>query len=842
MSIDYDNPYISMRYSTLLEKLDKNDELPSKDIIAYIIAHTKPEFLTLKKVSFEEHIWYMFQYECNIHNHFENGSTYWAKRFLELIKDGFLDKERFLQETLLTTTRFSNRSIPNYFFRILEHIDFDNTTLLNQQNNLFLVLQSPHSKPINQTLKYIKRIYKEPNFDIDSFMEQIPLLLSWSVKSIVNATLSLIDLLIKAYPAYKESLALLATQALAQTDESLQSKTIKLLAKHKWLENQTILDEISIYSDGLYSSTKAMLPDIQQPDSKSKDIEIIPPKHIREDNRIIYPESFEDMVFFFSQVFEGNNVYDFDLFLYLIPKLNRQINKNNVDKLSPAFDRAYKSYIKLEHNNYSDITFAMISFFIHYAQYLIKKFPENTKNIQKSQLSLDNFFNRLKKERENEYQCIIDGKYYVQNTNNPVRERHLQRLKDEPCYGHICLIDFKDIQPNQNILYLYHKRLQSIWNEIMTPQGLSILSTPTHTPAFIELSIFIDRITNAKKFENIDMQIALNRVIASTNPSTEHNIDNEIGDILHYLFGNKKFEINLVKTPEYWQIAILRKGNQKDALTFTKAFYPDNPKYNILNRTQWHFTTKTSFHVRYNDYGYFSHYIKYQYPNQIRFKHKLTLLKSNFDSIFKYNSLKNISSSDIPYLLLCYPTMPHYIFDAIEYPNREYNYDTEPERVKYNLTMLQLLNDIWLIDNHEITYLFVARSLIDENKSIRTLASELWYKATTEGTMNHHLLGKTLGKLEHNEYAPLKRFTDLLVSDMLNISPLHNQGLHTLLSAMIAHMSDEPIKGVKKLLEIYLEVLSLTNLEIPQETCTKLDVWSEVKSLRSVVKKINSRR
>jgi len=72
---------------------------------------------------------------------------------------------------------------------------------------------------------------------------------------------------------------------------------------------------------------------------------------------------------------------------------------------------------------------------------------------------------------------------------------------------------------------------------------------------------------------------------------------------------------------------------------------------------------------------------------------------------------------------------------------------------------------------------------------------------------------------------------------MLNLSSLHNQGLHTLLSAMIAHMSDEPIKGVKKLLEIYLEVLSLTNLEIPQETCTKLDVWGEVKSLKNLVKK-----
>jgi hypothetical protein len=158
------------------------------------------------------------------------------------------------------------------------------------------------------------------------------------------------------------------------------------------------------------------------------------------------------------------------------------------------------------------------------------------------------------------------------------------------------------------------------------------------------------------------------------------------------------------------------------------------------------------------------------------------------------------------------------------------------QMIKTTEHFMQYLINIWR-DYQPSATLFVAVMMLYESKTARQLSSELWYKATIEGTMNHQLLGETLGKLEHNEYAPLKRFTDLIVSNMLNLSNLHNEGLHTLLSAMITQMNDEPIKGTKKLLEIYLEVLSLTNLEIPQETHAKLKAWCEIKSLKSVVKK-----
>ena len=93
--------------------------------------------------------------------------------------------------------------------------------------------------------------------------------------------------------------------------------------------------------------------------------------------------------------------------------------------------------------------------------------------------------------------------------------------------------------------------------------------------------------------------------------------------------------------------------------------------------------------------------------------------------------------------------------------------------------MMPTVIEIWgnYGDNN---YLFIARTFTDTSKTTRQLTSELWIKATNEGTMNQQLLGQTLGKLEHNEYAPLKRFTDLIVANMLNISTLHNKGLHTL--------------------------------------------------------------
>lgn len=226
--------------------------------------------------------------------------------------------------------------------------------------------------------------------------------------------------------------------------------------------------------------------------------------------------------------------------------------------------------------------------------------------------------------------------------------------------------------------------------------------------------------------------------------------------------------------------------------------------------------------------------IDYQASKYNLFKsHSVQLIRTlSFESIFGHTRLNpyyadEYSSSEIALYLT--PTLPHFILEAW--------YKTPQVSEKIHTMTLQALIQVWNFKDSNV-YLYLARVMIDESKTVRTLSSELWIKAIGEGTMNNTLLGETLGKLEHNEYAPLKRLTDLIVESMLNISSLHNQSLYELLSAMIPQMSDEPIKGLKKLLEIYLEVLTLTKQKPMDEVMNKLTIWSETKSLKSVCNKI----
>jgi len=747
-------------YEKMILFSDRGWLTPTKQFIADNAAYG----LQKDKHNLKENIWYLFEYYTTIGN-----DDRWIHRFIHLSKNGDISRDRLLRETLLTSNRGFNKPMTSWFCKLFSALEPTKEELLSLQKELFLALSSPHSKPVGDALKYLKQIAKSNAFYIDRFIENLPLVLSWHIKSIVTSTLTLTDTLIKAYPTHKEALAILATQALAQTDESLQSKTIKLLAKHKLLNNQTILYEISIYSDGLYHSTKQLLPKIEEVTTEEVTIEIIPPQHIREDNRIIYPESFEDMVFFFSQVFEGNNVYDFDLFLYLIPKLYKQVTKENISKIEPIFQRAYKFYRSSQNidKTVSDIRVIMAQALLYFGM----KYLDNKKASE--------YYNDM----------------YIYEENRS-QKYHWYKSK---------LIDFEFETKSASVFNIHYQLILVTFERIKHNIIYEPLFLTTHSPCWIDADILEKRLENIQNIHPFELQIALSKTIFNEKHLIQSS-NKEINTLLSYLQTQEMpLPIESIKNPTYWLTPLLRKNIPNDLEVFAQHFQKEKHDIafsNILEGTITHRNSK----------------------NTTFFSHCVQLIRTlSFDSIYSYTRL---FTDDLPFILSLVPNIPNFILEA-RYKTPQTDFEV----------MMPMVIEIWG-DYGNSNYLFLARTFTDTSKTTRQLSSELWYKATTEGTMNHHLLGKTLGKLEHNEYAPLKRFTDLVVSDMLNISPLHNQALHTLLSSMIAHMSDEPIKGVKKLLEIYLEVLSLTNLEIPQKTRTKLDVWGEVKSLRSVVKKV----
>ena len=836
-----DNYYLWNSYMIQLHCIKTGKNTISNGDIAHRLSQTKFNSINdIPAKTINEHIWYLFEYESLIHNQYDGKGDYWIHTLKDLAESKIIDRKRVLKEALLTTSRFTNRAIVGYFFKMLESLEPTDNELLELQDNLLLVLQSQHSKPINQTLKYFKRIHKEPKFDIEGFMEQVPLLLTWDVKAVVNSTLSLIDALIKAYPTHKDELALLVVQTLGQEDESLQIKAVKLLAKHKLLENPTILREIDIYADGLYHSTKKLLPNLKEKCTEEENIEIVPPAYIQEDNRILYPESLGDMVFFLSSILDKSSPYEYELFTELLPQIDKHLDAGNAQLIAPAIQRAYKYYIKwgTSETIYSYLHFTVANALMHYGWLLIKRVSDNFSNIEVSDKLNKLFFNNFNTPKGAEFSTIVKKEY--KESKQDVKAFHKLLLSLQAYTGSsIEPIDFGDFKKDASPLYILKLRLQGVFEAIKNQTEVQLsLSMPTHTPCSIEPKIFIERIASCDKPSDLQMQVALLRLeLVGLEKHIKSLNSSEIKSLLGYLVEKEKFSLDDMKHPSWWLIAILRKRDAIALSLFTQHY---KISYDSLESV-----LGTSFEVKQDPWEYETwekgkKVTITQISKKIQFKQSYFFLNLPFETLFKQIYIQNQNGElpllDTTYGLSLLPTLPETYLSRLTEKAASHWDSAQLVRTLENL-MLYLI-EIWR-DFQPSVYLFVAYMAIYESKTLRNLSAELWIKATNEGNMNQQLLGQTLGKLEHNEYAPLKRFTDLIVANMLNISTLHNKGLHTLLSNMITHMNDEPIKGTKKLLEIYLEVLSVTGLEVPYETMQKLRVWGEVKSLKSVLKKID---
>ena len=130
---------------------------------------------------------------------------------------------------------------------------------------------------------------------------------------------------------------------------------------------------------------------------------------------------------------------------------------------------------------------------------------------------------------------------------------------------------------------------------------------------------------------------------------------------------------------------------------------------------------------------------------------------------------------------------------------------------------------------HEVSYLLEATCMLVADKTSRSYAAEIWIER----------VGSILGSHQHTGWGPLKRLTDLIQQQMINVSPLHNRELEKLIVAMLAGLPEKPVKDLKKLLEIYAELLSINHSKAEDEHVLHLlDAWKGVANLKKAVANI----
>jgi hypothetical protein len=164
--------------------------------------------------------------------------------------------------------------------------------------------------------------------------------------------------------------------------------------------------------------------------------------------------------------------------------------------------------------------------------------------------------------------------------------------------------------------------------------------------------------------------------------------------------------------------------------------------------------------------------------------------------------------------------------------------DEVPEKV----FLTKLISSLQELDvpYNDTSLLFLALAMLNADKTIRGYAAEIWIRQTALGNINNSQLGEILGSIEKQEWAPLKRATELIENNMIRISALHDKALERFVCSTICQI-DTPITNLKKLLELYNELLSLNNSQTEKSLKNKLSEWTTSTTLKKISKQLIDR-
>lgn len=805
-----------------------------------------PEILCMHKETLEEHIWFLFEEESAINNYYTylsienyNGdNTIWIDTITNLVVENKLDREKILIATIYSSTKGFNKTLSGWFFDLLLKLNPSQDEILNLQDYLFTALNSPHSKVINTVLKYFKLVASHKKFKYKVFAETTSILLNAETKSIVNSTLMILDKIAKTHKNFGISVCEKAAEALINVDEKIQLRAAKIIEKYGDSQKQELLEEINLYTNSLFHSSKEILKEYIETSEEGEE-EI----YIAEENEILSKETelpmldaLDDLIFFISQSIDNNDVYHIDLLLSYLPKLYPLLNTENVAKLEPIFKRSFDLSMRFDWNS-------QIGNLELEAAYYINDFSDILMNEYPSELQ------SFKKYKSQKIKILKEERYYNDHYKEKLKPIENQTIPDY-------------------IYQIYRSLFTTSKSLIKKGLTLDLLSTPTHTPCWVGPKTLINRIiTYEKSNENInlyDFQIAIGRLpINGYSLDVIKNIDKiedqNIKTVLKYHFGQLKIQDSNIERPELWIQSVLSRNEPVEINYFQE--YLVNPLTKEMGLYNWDCKLRDHFYKDY-DYATKKYVQKKTIRKDLKFedfdnnnkasesivssivgifnKKKKKIEVSSFYNYMYFKKEKYYTTiqphDEIKFLLLS-PNNPSMFLSHVIHNNLKESTFYDESSKKNMVHLLKGLYDIWYRkDYKETTYLFLATGLLCSHKIAKELAAEIWIKASAQNKMNNILLGEILGKLELGEYAPLKRFTDLLTANLFNISKKHNEALLSVLDHMIGNMSNEPIRGVKKLLEVFVELkLNFPEIALSELTKEKLMRWEQTNNLKMLI-------
>lgn len=840
--------YVGYSYKEIMNWSEKGLVSPIPELIAKILPqviykaertgnsnfyHFTPQALEEYPITLQTHIWYLFNYENPINWTGGYGlqkkdmqpNASWIGIFKTFTADKKLERLCVLKESLLAVNRNFNKTLTGWFVDLFIAMEPTESELLELQNELFGTLNSPQSKPVNNTLKLFAGICNSADFNYNEFIGNLPLLLSSETKSIVISALSIADKISKKLPDSREEICVHVCNAFLSKDETIQSKASKIIQQYGNFESVKLKETLSAFTDSLLVNTKKVLQSFLADRQVNIHATVVENKQvvkveslINSYNAIPTVNTIDELIFLASQAFDNNESYHIDLLPAALIKFNADLTAENIIQLEPAFQRAYKLVMSGGISTTGLFDNLLAIFFIDFGIFLKSRFENELKNVIK-------LHEKSKKEDE-------EGR-----KNWTWYKNHLCSLKK-----------WNTEQSAQSYIPMRQVLLTGL-QKINSDNKLPLLSTPTHTPAWIDPCILIDRLTgyqkNGYKPDNMDFQLALSRCALDNTETAlqlaKNKLSGEYKELISFLLDKDAKPKAPFSEPAIWMTAALTKTPEKTYAEFESFSFAKIPRPYLNGLFKWNTINET--YLAYGNYNSAKKgYDRYKDIRQ-------TIIVENqkgYDSSIDNTQLlcehfihtSKIRETDLSRAILHLPNNPAPILADVVARHMNsalYNEVTERNTVTAGIKTLDKLT----IPFNEIIYLFMGTCMLNADKTIRAYAAEVWIDRVNKQTIASKEIGKVIGIHEKIEWGPLKRFTDLVISNMMNISKQHDLELEELFTACLLQL-DEPIKDLKKLLEIYFELLSINQSKIDNDINIKLTKWMENTTLKKACKQLLS--
>ena len=563
-------------------------------------------------------------------------------------------------------------------------------------------------------------------------------------------------------------------------------------------------------------------------------------KILTKENQIPNINNFNEFYQLSLQIFDNNQPYHFDQFLSSIIKFQQEIKGENIEKFTPIFKRAYQLVFNELPSHQGMLDNIMAIFLLDLADLLIAKFPAHSQSLKK--LAKD---------------YMEQGFFIAQEENAfDLQYAHLYRW-------------YNPYDPSQ-VYMPVKKLLGAVLTLLHKEKYLPLLSTPSHTPTWLDPIIFIERLAiyqDKKELPDpIDLQIAISRInfdnsekalkLAPTylkkeylkliqfllNPKTEFpkNLYQKNKDLAspveHTTLNNFPFLLYVYVTASITKNTYFRQSytSQLPDLQIATNYYTGQNEWMVFWEERrfedWNQKTRR---LEFVGKPYIHREIQIKFPKGLDIDKHPDFLYQYFpgnDEAFRPNI------NDVQRLLGLIPNNPGPLIALLVADNLKYSSFWEVAAKKRVYRTLDWLHQYHHQNSSQPVHLFLAACLLCEDLKIRQSAANFWIKAVQHNNINSVLLGQSIGRMERKNFAPIKRFIDLVQDHLLKISTIHNHALESIIVNILAKLPAIPIKNTKKLLFLYRELLALNHSTINEKRLLiLLELWQESPSLKKVI-------